>query len=117
MSVRGVMTHVQQMRQHASPFEDPRTDSPPVGRCAVFFFTVASDNTEARPLFGGVYYPRRNTFRVLSGSVGEATEHEPRCSHILLSKGITMLEIIGNIVDAISGFFTQAIELVRGSIN
>lgn len=80
------------------------------------FFTVASDNTEARPLFGGVYYPRRNTFRVLSGSVGEATEHEPRCSHILLSKGIPMLDIIGTIVDAVASFFTTAINTVAGSI-
>lgn len=27
-----------------------------------------------------------------------------------------MLEIIGNIVDAVAGFFTQAIDLVAGSI-
>lgn len=28
-----------------------------------------------------------------------------------------MLEIVGNIVDAIAEFFTEAIELVQGSIN
>lgn len=116
MSVRGVMTHVQQMRQHASPFEDPRTDSPPVGRCAVFFFHRGQGQYGGKTPFWGVYYPRRNTFRLLSGSLGEATEHEPRCSHILLSKGITMLDIVSDIVSAIGEFFTKAIELVQGSI-
>lgn len=37
--------------------------------------------------------------------------------HILLSKGITMLEIIGTIVTAIGTFFTNAINLVTTSIN
>lgn len=36
--------------------------------------------------------------------------------HILLSKGFPMIDIIGNIVNAISGFFTSVIELVSGSI-
>lgn len=41
-----------------------------------------------------------------------------RCEiHILLSKGIIMLEIIGTIVDGIGTFFTDAIALVTGSIN
>lgn len=37
-------------------------------------------------------------------------------NHILLSKGLPMIDIIGTIVNAISGFFTSALETITGSI-